>query len=174
MFDFFRRMKVHLGITAVVLILIGLALMLRPGLSARLLCRGIGLLILVYGLSQGMSYFTLKKKIVVSPGMLAVSIVMTVIGLWMSYKGERLISFFPIVAGVMLLFSGVQNVMQGFSIRGQGYDGWQTALILGAITALLGLILIWNPFTAATMTIRVIGAFLIYSGASDLWIGLKL
>ena len=50
------------------------------------------------------------------------------------------------------------------------YDRWWIALLFGAFTVVLGVILVRNPFKVVNTVVRVIGAFLVYDGLSDAWI----
>lgn len=174
MAEFLRRMKQNDIISAVVMIVLGVGLFLRPGLSAEILCRGLGFVILIYGISQEVTYLRLKKKIVVSPGMSVSAIAMIVLGAWIAWLGEGIMAIFPAAMGIVLLLSGIKNVMQSFVIRNMGDDRWNMAMIMAVITAVLGLILIWNPFTAVDMVIRIIGAFLVYDGITNLWIEMRM
>ena len=42
------------------------------------------------------------------------------------------------------------------------YDRWWIALLFGAFTVVLGVILVRNPFKVVNTVVRVIGAFLVY------------
>jgi len=46
--------------------------------------------------------------------------------------------------------------------------------LLGAITLILGGILVFDPFEAFTTVVRFIGVFLVYDGLSDLWISVQV
>ena len=50
------------------------------------------------------------------------------------------------------------------------YDNWWVALLLSLLTVALGVVLICNPFTIVDTVVRIIGAFLVYDGLSDMWI----
>ena len=50
----------------------------------------------------------------------------------------------------------------------------QVALILGLLTVGLGILLICKPFAALDTAVRLIGAFLIYDGLSDIWIASRV
>ena len=42
--------------------------------------------------------------------------------------------------------------------------------MLGLVTLVLGVVLVICPFQAFTTVVRLLGAFLLYDGLSDLWI----
>ncbi len=48
-------------------------------------------------------------------------------------------------------------------------SGWQVNLTLALIMSAAGILLIFNPFTAAAFAVRFIGIMLIYDAVSQLW-----
>ena len=56
------------------------------------------------------------------------------------------------------------------TLRKNDSSRWTAALLLAVITLVLGVILVICPFQAFTTVVRLLGAFLLYDGISDLWI----
>ena len=65
---------------------------------------------------------------------------------------------------------GVHNLLQALELFRNKYSKWWVALLLGALTVGLGILLICNPFEAVSTVVVLIGVFLIYDGVSDIWI----
>ena len=76
----------------------------------------------------------------------------------------------PILVGIIIVIHGINNLQQTVSLCRSRYDKWWVALLLALITIGFGVLLIFNPFVAVDTLIRFIGLFLIYDGASDIWI----
>ena len=51
------------------------------------------------------------------------------------------------------------------------YQRWQAALLIGIAIAALGVVLIFNPFGALVITVRILGIILIVDGITGLWVG---
>ena len=75
-----------------------------------------------------------------------------------------------VIIGVVVLIHGVHNVIQAIDLQKENYDKWWIALLFGILTVIFGGVLVYNPFGAVEMVVRMIGIFLIYDGASDMWI----
>ena len=50
------------------------------------------------------------------------------------------------------------------------YDNWWKFRFYSVFDVALGVVLICNPFTIVDAVVRIIGAFLVYDGLSDMWI----
>ena len=64
----------------------------------------------------------------------------------------------------------LDNAVQAIDLKKMQYDNWWVALLLSLLTVALGVVLICNPFTIVDTVVRIIGAFLVYDGLSDMWI----
>ena len=78
------------------------------------------------------------------------------------------------VIDILACIHGYQDISGAASLRKNSSSHWTTALLLGAITLILGEILAFNPFVAFTTVLRFMGAFLVYAGLSDLWISVQV
>lgn len=171
---FFEKMKRSEMVTAIVIAVIGLILLIWPGMSVRVACRGIGILLLIFGLVQIVPYLFSPQKDYLMHGMFVLGVILAVIGAWITWKPQTVIAALPIIAGIFIVLHGIQNLVQAVQLQKQSYPRWQAAVVLGLITLLLGIILICNPFAAVETLIRFIGFFLLYDGISDAWIQSKL
>ena len=64
----------------------------------------------------------------------------------------------------------MHNLLQAWELFRNKYSKYWVALLLGVVTVGLGILLICNPFEAVNTAVTLIGIFLIYDGASDIWI----
>ncbi len=106
----------------------------------------------------------------VSQILLLAGIILTVLGGWIIFNPGVLIMMIPVVIGVVVTVHGVHNLIQAMELFKNNYSKWWVALLLGAVTVGLGVLLICNPFEAVNTAIMLIGIFLVYDGVSDLWI----
>ena len=98
---------------------------------------------------------------------LIAGIILAVLGGWIILNPQILIMVIPVVMGVIVAVHGVHNLLQALELFKNEYSKWWVALLLGAVTVGLGVLLI---FKAVNTVIMLIGIFLIYDGISDLWI----
>lgn len=172
--QFVEKMKRSEMIAGIVFVILGLVLLIWPGISIQIACRGIGVLLLVYGMIQIIAYLRNKDKNLAAYSMFTVGIVTGVLGAWIALRPETVIVALPIITGIILVLHGAQNILQAVRLKKQMYSKWWIAVVIGLITAIFGIILICNPFTAVDVLIRIIGVFLICDGGSDIWIQFRI
>lgn len=170
MFNYLKSLKANYTLSAVICVVIGLVLMIWPGTSTQLVCMMLGSVLLVYGLLQLALYLFARERTLYLQGMLILGIIFSVLGVWILLKPEIVIAAVPIIMGVIIIIHGLHNISQAISLNKMGYDNWWLALLFGILTAVLGGVLVYNPFTVVNTVVRVIGAFLLYDGLSNLWI----
>ena len=170
MSDFLKGLKANYTISAGLCTLLGLVLLIWPGTTMRIVCTLLGSMLLIYGLAQVVLYLINKERTMLSQGMMVFGIVLAVIGIWILTRPEMIIMAVPVIVGVLIVIHGVHNVVQAIALKKDGYDRWWLAFLFGALTVVLGGILVYNPFEVAETVVRFIGIFLIYDGVSDIWI----
>lgn len=170
MYQFLKGIKMNYVISAVLCIVFGLTLAIWPDISSRVVCIGVGIVLLLSGAASLITYFAEKDGGLISQINLLVGIILAVLGGWIILNPGILIMIIPVVIGVIVVVHGVHNLIQALELFKSEYSKWWVALLLGAVTVGLGILLICNPFEAVNTAIMLIGIFLIYDGISDLWI----
>lgn len=170
MMDFFKGLKANYTISALLCMALGLVLLIWPGTTTQIVCMMLGIVLLAYGIIQIAVYLFARERTIISQGMMLLGIVFAVIGVWILLKPEMIIMAVPVIVGVLIVIHGLHNVVQAIALQKDGYDRWWLALLFGVLTVVFGGVLIYNPFGAVELVVRMIGVFLIYDGLSDLWI----
>ncbi len=130
----------------------------------------IGAVLVINGISRLLNFIFGRDGSVFSQMNLVMGIIITVIGGWILLQPGTIIAMIPILVGIIIVIHGINNLQQSVSLCQNRYDKWWIALLLGIITIGFGVLLVFNPFAAVDTLIRFIGLFLIYDGASDIWI----
>ena len=170
MTDFLKGLKANYTVSAMLCIAFGLVLLVWPGTTTRIVCMLLGGVLLIYGAFQVVICLMNRERTFLSQGMLILGIVLSVIGLWILLRPDMIIMAVPVIVGVVILIHGVHNVIQAVELQRENYDKWWLALLLGILTVAFGGMLVFNPFAAVEMAVRMIGISLIYDGVSDMWI----
>ncbi|MBD5395157.1 MAG: hypothetical protein HDR71_13015 [Lachnospiraceae bacterium] len=170
MIEYLKNLKANYTVSAVICVIIGLVLIIWPGTSTQVVCMVFGGMLLAYGIIQIALYLFAREHTLYLQGMLLLGIVFGVLGAWILIKPEIIIATVPIVIGLIVIVHGVHNALQAIDLKKLGYNKWWVALLFGILTVALGVILVYNPFSVVNTVVRVIGAFLIYDGMSDMWI----
>lgn len=165
-----KRIKANVIVSAFICIALGVILVAWPGLSVKVVCMAIGAVLVINGVSRLLNFIFGRDGSVFSQMNLVMGIIITVIGGWILLQPGTIIAMIPILVGIIIIIHGINNLQQSVSLCQSRYDKWWIALLLGVITIGFGVLLIFNPFAAVDTLIRFIGLFLIYDGASDIWI----
>lgn len=170
MVEFLKGLRVNYTVSAVLCILLGLVLLIWPGTTTQIVCMSLGIVLLAYGIIQIVIYLFNRERTLISQGMMILGIIFAVVGVWILLTPEMIIMAVPVIVGVLIVIHGLHNVVQAIALQKDGYERWWLALIFGLLTVIFGGLLIYNPFGAVELVVRLIGIFLIYDGISDIWI----
>ena len=168
--NYIKSLKVNYSLSAVICVILGIVLLVWPGQSTQVVCMVLGIVLGGFGLIQIILYLATKEKTMVSHRMMMLGVVLAVIGGWIVLKPETIIKAVPMIVGILIVIHGFHNAVQAIDLKKMQYDNWWVALLLSLLTVALGVVLICNPFTIVDTVVRIIGAFLVYDGLSDMWI----
>ena len=76
----------------------------------------------------------------------------------------------PIVLGILVLVEGISKLQRGLMLKNYGYQRWVAATVVAGCIIALGILLIFNPFNALDITMRVLGIVLAADGMAGLWV----
>ena len=155
------HIEVNDFLAAVIGIAAGVLLVIFPQESLNVITYGIGIISLVYGVLRIISYFRNKSLSPFFAGELFLGIVLVAIGLF---------SFLPIVLGILVLVEGISKLQRGLMLKNYGYQRWVAATVVAGCIIALGILLIFNPFNALVITMRVLGIVLAADGIAGLWV----
>lgn len=170
MIDYLKNLKANYTISAIVCVMIGIVLIIWPGTSTQVVCMVFGGLLLAYGIIQIVLFLFAREHTLYLQGMLLLGIIFSVLGAWIFIRPEIVIAAVPVIIGIIVIVHGVHNAIQAVDLKKMNYEKWWVALLFGILTIALGAVLVYNPFSVVNTVVRVIGAFLIYDGLSDMWI----
>lgn len=168
--NYIKSLKVNYSLSAVICVILGIVLLVWPGQSTQVVCMVLGIVLGGFGLIQIILYLATKEKTMVSHSMMMLGVVLAVIGGWIVLKPETIIKAVPMIVGILIVIHGFHNAVQAIDLKKMQYDNWWVALLMSLLTVALGVVLICNPFTIVDTVVRIIGAFLVYDGLSDMWI----
>lgn len=168
--NYIKSLKVNYSLSAVICVILGIVLLVWPGQSTQVVCMVLGIVLGGFGLIQIILYLATKEKTMISHSMMMLGVVLAVIGGLIVLKPETIIKAVPMIVGILIVIHGFHNAVLAIDLKKMQYDNWWVALLLSLLTVALGVVLICNPFTIVDTVVRIIGAFLVYDGLSDMWI----
>lgn len=147
---------------SLIILLIGFILILMPDTLNKIVGILVGLFFLILGLIGIYKYVEQKTDSME----LVTGILYAVLGAIIMLYPHSIIRLVAICLGVYLLISGLIKVKMGISFKDVN-TRWVGTLIVGILIIVLGLLLIFNPFSGIAIT-KLAGFYLILLGAFDL------
>lgn len=160
-------------VSSLLMIVLGIVLMVWPGAAMDIACMIIGCGLIIVGVINLIILFAKQKKNgengVSKNNIIAIikSVVMIVVGIILIAKMKTIVSILPFVIGVLIIVNGAVNVIQATLNREQG-NKWIVSLIIGLATAVIGILMVVDPFGAAVSQIFILGLGLAVNGISNL------
>ena len=168
--DFLKQIQANALLSAALYTLLGLVLLIWPAPSASLLCIALGLVLTICGVINILVFLSHRDGTLYAGFLLITGIILAVVGIWLMARPTLVTVIIPRIIGLLVCVHGFRDIRDTLSLKKSGSSRWTAALLLGAVTLVLGAILVLAPFEAFTTVVRLIGAFLIYDGISDIWI----
>lgn len=163
-----KNFRKSYGFSSIAFILVGLALLLWPALSLRLVCGLFGLVILIKGISSLVGYARSEVRTVFHYFGWVFGAAATALGVFLLIKPETVVSVLPILVGLFVIFDGVMRIQSALELRNAGYHKWWSFLLLALLSAGLGVLILWNPFATVEVLVMVIGIILMVEGVLNL------
>lgn len=154
---------------AVITIVVGVLLAFWPDLSVSLLCTILGVAVFASGVVYIAGWISRRRMgqpaFFILPG-----VVLCALGLWLITRPDSVVKLIQYIFGAILVFHGVVDVQGAISLMRQRWDRWWIDMLLAAATAVLGVVIIINPFGTFAALAMITGFALIFDGASDLFL----
>ena len=147
----------------------GLVLLIWPGITTALILNICGGALIAAGLYNIARYFLRRDGQYLINWNLALGIALAGGGVSLIVFKELLLSVIPFLFGSALLLCGIIKVQAALNMRRMSARRWYITLILAGISAVLGLIILINPFGTGLMLIRLIGASIAVEAIEDLF-----
>lgn len=163
-----QDMKHNYFINAVIMVILGIVLVIWPHILGVMLCYLLGGALIVMGLFQLISFLRGERLGFYNKFVMMMGIVLVLLGIWICAQPRIVLSIIPVVVGIIVLIHGLMDIQYTLDIKKAGSEKWWIALIAAALTLIVGLLLVLNPFTAYEITMVLLGVAMLYDGGSDL------
>ena len=172
----FKDLRWSAILSALVYIVCGLVLVFYPEVSVKVVCKLLGIIVLIAGILKAVSWFLLDLHDSLFRNDLLYGLIGIVVGIVILKKQNLLLDFVPLVTGLIICISGLsklQNSLIALRIR---YSNALIYFILSVISIVFGVYIMFfvqGMFAAKTVFI-LIGIGFLFSGISDLFVTLFL
>ncbi len=148
-------------IGSALLLIFGLVLLLYPGSTLLFAGRLIGFILLVAGVASFVSQIGNLKNGTAPAGQIVFAVAMLVLGVIIMSNAAAFTILIQLSLGVVMIVDGITHITSSRFLPGPQ----QTVLaVMGVISIIFGVIVVFNPFDTAKIFVSVAGAFYIYDG----------
>jgi uncharacterized membrane protein HdeD (DUF308 family) len=164
----FKTSKWNLILTACICMLVGAILIFFPEITAKALALTLAIFLFGIGAVRIISYFARDPESTLFQYDLVLGLIAILAGLFIVLRTEEIIALLPFLLGFAITISGFLKLQNAINLLRVKDRSWPFILILSLLNIALGIVLLANPFEAATTLIMLLGIGMIYSGLSDL------
>ncbi|MGM9941910.1 MAG: DUF308 domain-containing protein [Bulleidia sp.] len=165
-----KQLKWSQILMSVSYIILGILLIMFPDISGKVISYVLGIGAIVYGIVNLTIYFLLNVRDSLYRNEFIIGIASIVFGLLIILKSDVIIGLIPLLLGLIIMISGFINLQKGVVAYRIGYNRSMVYVLISAISIIFGVAIMFfmSGKTAMDILYIVIGAGLVYSGASDL------
>ena len=158
--EFFHTMKVSFLLAAILYVILGLVLLLWPGVSAVVFCYAFGGVLLAYGVVTVVSFFLRDSRQGSFVFELLLGIIAAALGLLFLLRPAIVATILPVILGLFIVVDGLVNLKRALELRRMAYVRWNIPLWLSVGSVALGAFIVFQPFLAAEALVMFLGAVL--------------
>ena len=163
--NMYKRMIWYSIGTALITIITGIVLLLVPELSGKVLGIIVGIIFLIEGINSIYKYFHREGAKLYNLN-LVFGVTYAVLGVVIILVPSSVVEFITVCLGIYMIVNGASKVNYALWLKRGNEDSWLITLATGILVAIVGVLVIFNPFASLTPT-KLAGAFLIITGILD-------
>ena len=168
----FSRRKPIILLTGLVMVVLGVAILINPISAVETLVRIMGWIMVAFGVVTLVAAFVRGDPVHKATSELVLGIVALAFGLVMGVFPGPLVKLAWTIIGILVLITGVLDVIEARDFRRNGSPLAVPATISGILTALLGVVAIASPMFPAGLGMVFAALALLIGGISEIIFGL--
>ena len=164
--EFFNKLNFSVLLYSIILVVLGVCFVAMPNEAWTTICYVIGGMMMLLGICSFVSYFVDgfdRFGIVNGTIQFLVGLLVVIFAGALTDMGV-----FAIIAGVIILVSGIYKVQNSFDLKAVGVKRWWLYLIYAILVAVLGLLIIIHPVDGQEALLIFMGITLILDGIMNI------
>lgn len=171
----FRRTKTGVIITGITLTLLGIIMFMRPIITLTVIVLIAGWILLALGIVTLINSVVHRKNEGSSFGLgIVVGAVEAILGLCIVIWPASFLFYLYIVLGIIVIITGLGDIVESFGMRKAGYEKWGIALMMGILTLILGVLVVISPFAFLEFVTVITGITLVFGGVTEVVAGIMM
>lgn len=145
---------------------LGMVLLVWPSLSSRMICYGLGIGILLVGAYRIVVYFRSTPADAAVKNELSSGLLLLVLALFFLPRPETIASLLPSLLGLFLIMGAARETQSACDLYRMKEPRWYPPMIGAVVQAIMGLLILLNPFSTARVFMQFIGVSLLVESIS--------
>ena len=151
---------------------LGCLFMLNPALSASLIGRIIGIVLIAFGIIKLVGYFSRDLYRLAFQFDLAFGALLVALGFAVLFKPSSAMSMLCVILGIEIVADGLFKVQTSMDARRFGLGTWWLILSMAVAAGIVGTVLIFYPSESTRRLTWLLGLSLLIDGALNLCVAL--
>ena len=152
--------------------LLGLLLLIYPGVSVSIVGIAAAIMLIVFGVTKLTGFFSRDLYRLAFQYDLASGILLVALGALLLMSPDRAMSLLCLVLGIAVAVDGWFKVQMALDARRFGLKSWWLILTTGVLTGLIGLVVAFRPTASAEVLMMLLGVSLLAEGLMTLCVTL--
>lgn len=163
--NMYKRMITYSIITSIFTIIAGVLLLFLPNVTNKVVGIIAGIIFLVAGVNSIYKYFHREGAKLYNLN-LVFGVLYSILGVVIIIYPFTVVEFVTVCLGLYMIINGASKVNYALWLKRGNEESWLITLATGILVAVVGVLVIFNPFASLTLT-KLAGAFLIITGILD-------
>lgn len=173
MTDIIKRKEIKGILVSLALIALSIFLILKPEEMVVTLLRVIGIFVLIFGVFDFTNYFIVKDENKLFDYGLLKGIMEITLGIVFIFKYEDLMSLFPMVLGLIIIFINIFKLQLSLNIKTIS-DNYLPGVVIAALSIILGVVILMNPFETTRVVVITAGGVMLLSELTNIFYSLSV
>ncbi len=155
---------------SIILMILGLLLIFQSEVTITTISYIIGAALIALGVLALIRFIKSAKNITEMNFNLDIiyGLVTVILGIVIITNPKAIASILPIVLGIAIVINSASKLQYAFILKNDNNDMWKTTMIIAIVSAICGVILLFNPFAGAVLIMKIVGIFIVVYSVLDI------
>lgn len=155
---------------SIILMILGLLLIFQSEVTITTISYIIGAALIALGVLALIRFIKSAKNITEMNFNLDIiyGLVTVILGIVIITNPKAIASILPIVLGIAIVINSASKLQYAFILKNDNNDMWKTTMIIAIVSAICGVLLLFNPFAGAVLIMKIVGIFIVVYSVLDI------
>ena len=159
--DFLKKYERESILISALLIIVAIFLIAKPGIALSTVVTVFAIVFLVDGIINIIAYMMEDAEIRAFSNELMMGILLVILGLIILLNQPLFISILPIMIGIWIFIKSIMKFQLAINLKSAVAERWGLLVVSSILMAILGVLIIVNPFEAIFTLTRFVGIMMI-------------